>query len=84
MAKMENACWVIMPIAKCTVYNCFHHPIHSSYLISLQYVCRFNGREGLILYTVNYNDGGTRRPILYRASLAEMFVPYGDPRCLIN
>lgn len=40
----------------------------------------FTPREGLVLYTVNYNDGGRERPILYRASLSEMVVPYGDPR----
>ena len=36
----------------------------------------FNPREGLVLNTVGY--GG--RPILYRASIAEMIVPYGDPK----
>jgi primary-amine oxidase len=36
-------------------------------------------REGLVLYTVGYEDGGRVRPILYRASLSEMVVPYGDP-----
>ncbi len=36
-------------------------------------------REGLVLYTVGYDDGGRVRPVLYRASLSEMFVPYGDP-----
>jgi len=35
-------------------------------------------REGLVLYTVGYEDGGRVRPILYRASLSEMMVPYGD------
>ncbi len=40
----------------------------------------FNPREGLVLYTVSYTDAGQVRPILYRASLAEMVVPYGDPR----
>ena len=39
----------------------------------------FNPREGMVLYTVSYNDRGEERPILYRASLAEMFIPYGDP-----
>lgn len=39
----------------------------------------FNPREGLVLHTVSYNDKGTERPILYRASLSEMVVPYGDP-----
>ncbi len=36
-------------------------------------------REGLVLNTVTYTDGDTVRPVLYRASLAEMTVPYGDP-----
>jgi primary-amine oxidase len=35
----------------------------------------FNAREGLTLHTVAF-DG---RPVLYRASFAEMVVPYGDP-----
>ena len=39
----------------------------------------FTPREGLVLYTVGYEDGGRVRPILYRAALAEMVVPYGDP-----
>lgn len=39
----------------------------------------FTPREGLVLYTVSYTDQGTERPILYRASLVEMTVPYGDP-----
>src|SRR5215469_6216977 len=40
----------------------------------------FTPREGLVLYTVGYEDQGRIRPILYRASLVEMVVPYGDPR----
>jgi primary-amine oxidase len=36
-------------------------------------------REGLVLQTVGYEDEGRVRPILYRASLSEMAVPYGDP-----
>jgi primary-amine oxidase len=39
----------------------------------------FNAREGLVLHEVGYEDGGQLRPILYRASLSEMFIPYGDP-----
>ncbi|OCJ66441.1 tyramine oxidase [Agrobacterium tumefaciens] len=35
----------------------------------------FNAREGLTLHDISY-DG---RPILYRASLVEMVVPYGTP-----
>ncbi|MGH9827047.1 MAG: primary-amine oxidase, partial [Blastocatellia bacterium] len=36
-------------------------------------------REGLLLYTAGYNAGGRLRSILYRGSLSEMVVPYGDP-----
>jgi len=36
-------------------------------------------REGLVLYTVGFEDDGRVRSILYRASLSEMVVPYGDP-----
>lgn len=39
----------------------------------------FNGREGLILHQVGYTENGERRPIMHRASLAEMVVPYGSP-----
>jgi primary-amine oxidase len=39
----------------------------------------FNGREGLVLYTTGYTQDGKRRPIVYRASIAEMVVPYGTP-----
>lgn len=37
-------------------------------------------REGLVLHCVGYEDGGKLRPVLHRASLVEMAVPYGDPR----
>jgi primary-amine oxidase len=40
----------------------------------------YTPREGLVLHDVGYVDRGTLRPVLYRASLSEMFVPYGDPR----
>ncbi len=36
-------------------------------------------REGLVLYTVKYNDNGKLRSIMHKASLSEMVVPYGDP-----
>ena len=39
----------------------------------------FNGREGLTLHRVTFDDRGTERPIINRASIAEMVVPYGDP-----
>lgn len=35
-------------------------------------------REGLVLHRVRYVDGGRERSVLYRASLSEMVVPYGD------
>jgi primary-amine oxidase len=40
----------------------------------------FTPREGLVLHTVSYEDQGRERPVLYRASIADMVVPYGDPR----
>ncbi|MGB3495327.1 MAG: primary-amine oxidase [Elainellaceae cyanobacterium] len=40
----------------------------------------FTPREGLVLHTVSYTDQGRQRSVLYRASLSEMVVPYGDPR----
>jgi primary-amine oxidase len=39
----------------------------------------FTAREGLVLNTITYNDDGRERPVLYRASISEMVVPYGDP-----
>ena len=36
-------------------------------------------REGLVLYTVAHKDNGNWRPVLYRGSVTELFVPYGDP-----
>jgi primary-amine oxidase len=35
--------------------------------------------DGLVLHTVGYQDGEHIRPILHRASITEMVVPYGDP-----
>jgi primary-amine oxidase len=40
----------------------------------------FTPREGLVLHTVTYRDQGRARPVLHRASIADMVVPYGDPR----
>jgi primary-amine oxidase len=39
----------------------------------------FDPREGLVLHQISYTDGGRERPIIYRASIAEMVVPYADP-----
>ncbi len=43
-------------------------------------VIGFDAREGLTLHDLRYTDKGKPRPVLYRASLTEMVVPYGDPR----
>jgi len=40
----------------------------------------FTAREGLVLHTIGYQDGGRLRPVVHRASIAELVVPYGDPR----
>ncbi len=42
-------------------------------------VIGYTPREGLVLHRVRYLDGGRERSILDRASLSEMWVPYGDP-----
>ncbi|WP_271985888.1 primary-amine oxidase [Pseudoclavibacter terrae] len=39
----------------------------------------YNQVEGLTLHEIGFTDGGRLRPIVYRASIAEMVVPYGDP-----
>ena len=38
----------------------------------------FNHREGLVLHTVGFRDGGRLRPVAHRMSFAEMIVPYRD------
>ena len=42
----------------------------------------FNAREGLVLNTLTFRDGtgadAEERPVLYRGSVPEMVVPYGD------
>jgi primary-amine oxidase len=35
--------------------------------------------EGLVLHTIGYEDAGGVRPLVYRASVSEMVVPYGHP-----
>lgn len=40
---------------------------------------RVDHRTGLVLSTVRYRDGERDRRVLYRGSLAEIFVPYMDP-----
>ncbi|GHG67277.1 primary-amine oxidase [Streptomyces griseocarneus] len=38
----------------------------------------FNAREGLVLHRITHRDGDRERPVLHRASLAEMAVAYGE------
>ena len=44
-----------------------------------QLLLGWTAREGLVLFDVRYDDRGELRPVLYRASVSEMVVPYGDP-----
>lgn len=39
----------------------------------------YTRREGLVLHSISYLDQGRERPIINRASLSELVVPYGDP-----
>jgi primary-amine oxidase len=39
----------------------------------------FTQREGLVLHMLSFQDGERWRPVVYRASLSEMYIPYGDP-----
>ena len=39
----------------------------------------FTPREGLVLHQLSWDDGKSARPIIYRASVTEMCVPYSDP-----
>ena len=38
----------------------------------------FTSREGLVLHQLGFDDGSGVRPVVYRASVTEMVVPYGD------
>jgi len=40
----------------------------------------FDAREGLTLHQISLADDDRDRPLIYRASIPEMVVPYGDPR----
>ena len=40
----------------------------------------FNAREGLVLHTIGYEDRGRLRSVIHRASVAELVIPYSDPR----
>ena len=39
----------------------------------------FDAREGLTLHQISITEDGRERPVIYRASVPEMVVPYGDP-----
>ncbi|ALE04840.1 histamine oxidase (plasmid) [Arthrobacter sp. ERGS1:01] len=39
----------------------------------------FDAREGLVLHQIHHTQAGHRRPLIHRASISEMVVPYGDP-----
>lgn len=57
------------------------YTINGNYLEWENWRLRFamHPREGLVLYDVRYKDGEVERPVMYRGSLSEMLVPYGDP-----
>ena len=38
----------------------------------------FTPKEGLVLHTLSFKDGDENRPVMYRASLSELVVPYAD------
>ena len=40
----------------------------------------FDAREGLTLHQISLHRGGRERPVIYRASIPEMVIPYGDPK----
>ena len=40
----------------------------------------FTAREGLVLHTIGYEDKGRVRLVIWCASVAELFIPYADPR----
>lgn len=64
MAEMEVPGWVFDSFLRSWVIETDHD------------VARFTPRECAVLHDVHY-DG---RSVLYRLSLSEMTVPYGDPR----
>ena len=39
----------------------------------------FTPREGLVLHELGIKDSGRLRPVIFRASVTEMVVPYADP-----
>ena len=55
--------------------------VHGREIIWRNWHFRFalHPREGVVLYTVGYEDHGRLRSILYRASLSEVITAYGNP-----
>lgn len=47
---------------------------------NFQFRVGYNPREGGYIYTVTFNDKGVIRPIVYRMSISDMYLQYGDPR----
>jgi primary-amine oxidase len=39
----------------------------------------FNPREGVVLYQIGYGRSGRVRPLIYRLTLDEIYVPYALP-----
>jgi primary-amine oxidase len=39
----------------------------------------YSPREGLILHQIGYQQNGVLRPIIYRLSMSEIYVPYANP-----
>ncbi len=39
----------------------------------------WTAREGLVLHQISFRDRERERPIIYRASVTDMIVPYADP-----
>jgi primary-amine oxidase len=80
--------WVAQPVRTDLKPIEVTQPDGPSFTIDDDWVLRWSGwtvqiafdqREGLVLRNVAIDDAGTARPVIYRASLAEMVVPYGDP-----
>ncbi|WP_159500737.1 primary-amine oxidase [Microbacterium sp. 18062] len=56
----------------------FHVDGHSVTWQNWSFRIGFTHREGLVLHDVGYQDGETLRPVLRRAAINEMYVPYLD------
>ncbi|MBG6214192.1 Cu2+-containing amine oxidase [Cryobacterium sp. CAN_C3] len=57
------------------------HPVNGEWVTwaNGKFPVGFDTREGLVLRQLSFSDEGEERPIIYRASINEMLVPYGDP-----